>query len=190
MMGYYDEAANTKAYMQMIENEQNFYLVNQTLNCFEKQMKVLELGSGAGHDLKKLDENFEVVGSDNAEPFIRYLKDTFYDLRILRLNAITMDTHKQFDAIYSNKVLHHLPKEDLKQSLQNQSNVLTSRGLMLHGFWQNIDALDTPKDLIFNTYNEKSIKAYIPDNLKVLKFEVYQEYEEADSFYILLQKKD
>ncbi len=189
-MGYYDEADNAKTYMQMIENEQNFYLVNQTIKYFSKNMKVLELGSGAGHDLKKLDENFEVVGSDNAEPFIRHLKDTFYDLRILRLNAISMDTHKKFDAIYSNKVLHHLQKDDLKQSLQNQSNVLTSKGLMLHGFWQNIDALDTPKDLIFNTYNEASIKEYIPDSLELLKFEIYQEYEEADSFYILLQKKD
>ncbi len=189
-MNFFDNADNAKFYMDMIKDDLNKTLVNHAIKYFDKTMKVLELGSAAGHDLKILDEYVEVVGSDNAEPFIRHLKDTFYDLRILRLDAVTMDTHKKFDGIYSNKVLHHLEKADLKTSLENQAKVLNSKGVMVHGFWQNIDALDTPDGLLFNTYNQQSIQEYIPDTLEIVHFEPYKEYEYEDSFFIVLRKKD
>ena len=188
-MNYYDKENNAHNYMEMIKDNINSTLVHQTIKYFQKDMKVLELGSGAGHDLKILDEYFEVVGSDNAEAFVKHLKDTFYALRILRLNAITMDTHKKFDAIYSNKVLHHLEKKDLKISFENQSKVLNKGGTMVHGFWQKINAPELPKDLLFNTYNESSIREHIPACLELVHFENYDELEKNDSFFIVLKKK-
>ena len=34
---------------------------------------------------------------------------------LLKLDAVTLTTNKMFDCIYSNKVLHHLTREDLKK---------------------------------------------------------------------------
>ncbi len=51
---------------------------------------------------------------------------------LLKLDAVTLPTNKMFDCIYSNKVLHHLTREDLKKSIQRQSEIVNPNGIVFH----------------------------------------------------------
>ncbi|HIA66871.1 TPA: class I SAM-dependent methyltransferase [Candidatus Poribacteria bacterium] len=54
---------------------------------------------------------------------------------LLKLDATTIETDRSFDCIYSNKVLHHLSKSDLRYSFTCQQQLLTDGGLLMHSFW-------------------------------------------------------
>ena len=50
---------------------------------------------------------------------------------VLSLDAVTLETDRRFDAIYSNKVLHHLTPDELARSLRAQRRLLREGGLAL-----------------------------------------------------------
>jgi len=45
---------------------------------------------------------------------------------------------KKFDAIYSNKVLHHLITNDSRTSIQKQKEILNPCGILFHFFGDGI----------------------------------------------------
>ncbi|NDJ85660.1 MAG: class I SAM-dependent methyltransferase [Chloroflexi bacterium] len=68
-----------------------------------------------------------------------------------------MDTDRQFDAIYLNKVLYHATREQRRQSLETQQRVLRSGGFALHSFWHgNYD--EEMYGLHFAYYNEEQLR--------------------------------
>jgi 2-polyprenyl-3-methyl-5-hydroxy-6-metoxy-1,4-benzoquinol methylase len=65
-----------------------------------------------------LAETCKVTGSDLSEVFLKlYWKDHPHADTLL-LDAVTINTDRTFDCIYSNKVLHHLSADDLQKSLE------------------------------------------------------------------------
>ena len=120
-MGYFDDEKNVEEYIGMAEGYDGRELVDVLRRHLPDGATVLELGMGPGKDLEILSEFFQVTGSDSSKVFIeRYRKmDPAADL--LLLDAVTMDTDRKFDGIYSNKVLQHLTQQELKRSLHRQS---------------------------------------------------------------------
>ena len=97
---------------------------------------VLELGMGPGVDLAILAESFEVTGSDNAEIFLGKCHATHPEASLIHLDINAIQIDATFDAIYSNKVLHHLSEDELRSSLIQQSKILKQGGILLHSFWR------------------------------------------------------
>jgi 2-polyprenyl-3-methyl-5-hydroxy-6-metoxy-1,4-benzoquinol methylase len=52
------------------------------------------------------------------------------------MDASKLETELAFDGIYSNKVLHHLNNEELKNSVKRQSEILNPKGIICHSFWK------------------------------------------------------
>jgi cyclopropane fatty-acyl-phospholipid synthase-like methyltransferase len=187
-LGYYDDEDNVEEYIKMAEG----YDGREFIPVIQKYLKdgstILELGMGPGKDLELLAEHFQVTGSDISQVFLdRYWKDhPGADLELM--DAVKMDIKRNFDGIYSNKVLHHLTKEQLEKSLTNQVQVLNRGGILLHTFWYG-DKEEEHLGLQFSYYTEKTFCELVGDEYDILKSVMYAEMETRDSIYFVLRKK-
>ena len=66
-----------------------------------------------------LNQSFNVTGSDNSNEFIQHLTSKYSTGEFIHLDAITLNTNRKFDGIYSNKVLHHLKDNEIKASIKS-----------------------------------------------------------------------
>ena len=131
-MGYYDTEEGVDEYVKMAEGYDGRALVEVLKKYLTRNATVLELGMGPGKDLDILSESFQVTGSDSSQVFLERYRERNAGADLVLLDAVTMDIDRQFDAIYSNKVLHHLTREELKASLRRQAKALTGQGILLH----------------------------------------------------------
>lgn len=185
-MSYFDDEKNFKEYISLSKNSQTNKIIDVLLKYLSKHKKVLELESKAGVHLEALDAYYEITGSDKDELFVRRLKDTYYDLRILRLEPINIDTHKDFDAIYSNKILQFYSKEDIKASFESQLNILKKGGISYHTFWKKGQA--NISDIAYTYFEKDELLENISKEFKVLEVFDYDDFKEEDSFAVVLKK--
>jgi len=153
---------------------------------------VLELGMGPGKDLERLSEKYVITGSDSSQAFLELYMENHPDADLLQLDAVTIETGRRFDVIYSNKVLMHLSKEELISSFQRQIEVVNPGGILFHTFWSG-KGEQYIEDLRFVYYTGDALLQLIARVLpkheyEVLAAESYAEEEENDSFYLVLRK--
>ena len=148
--------------------------------------KVLELGMGPGKDLDVLKETYTATGSDNSNVFLELYREQHPDADILLLDAVEMNTSRSFDCIYSNKVLHHLTKQELTQSIMRQCKMLKNGGLLFHSFWHG-DKEESYEGLRFVYYTELTLQETLGNSVDKVKVERYREMEDEDSFYVILK---
>jgi len=188
-MTYYDEPANVEHYVKISEGYDGQLLISVLNNHLPDGSSVLELGMGEGKDLKLLERQYQVTGSDASATFInRYLQQN-PTADILHLDANTLQTDRQFNALYSNKVLHHLSPEQLVASFQHQALRLFAKGLTLHSFWLGDGADEFAGETLYYYQPDTIIKLLSP-NFEVLEWKTYDESEPDDSFYVLSQKRE
>lgn len=123
-MGYFDSGDNVKEYLKIAEGYDGRELIEILKNYLPVSSGVLELGMGPGKDLDILSYTFEVTGSDNSKVFLDLYRKKNRATDLVLLDAVEMDIDRKFDCIYSNKVLHHLKKKELKVSFKKQYDVL------------------------------------------------------------------
>ncbi|MGB7339428.1 MAG: methyltransferase domain-containing protein [Phototrophicaceae bacterium] len=186
-MSYYDDEKNVEQYIKMAEGYDGQLLINILEKYLVKGSSVLELGMGAGKDLQLLSKAFEVTGSDASRVFLEHFKASNPDADVLQLDAVTLDTDRQFDAIYSNKVLYHLTQEQLAISLKQQIKVLNPQGIALHSFWYG-EGNEEMHGLYFAYYTEQTLRTIFEKDCEVVEIQRYTEMEDNDSLYIVIKK--
>ena len=187
-MGFFDTEKGVEEYIKISEGYDGTELIKILQEYLPAKSTVLELGMGPGKDLDILSKNFTVTGSDNSQAFLDRYKKKNPESDLLKLDAVTLDTDRTFDCIYSNKVLHHLHKEDLKKSIQRQTEIVKPNGIIFHSFWKgNKD--ENYEGLLFTRYQIDELKEIIGDSFDILTMNVYTEMEQQDSIYIVLKKK-
>ena len=187
-MEYFDDVKNVEDYVKMAEGYDGRELIDVLRNYLPQGSSVLELGMGPGTDLEILSEFYQVTGSDRSQTFLDRYQQRNEAADLLWLDAVEMKTERRFDAIYSNKVLHHLTREEMHHSLQTQANVLNDQGIMLHSLWVG-DIEEEQHGLRFVYYTEASFRALLGEIFTVLEVALYDEMEEKDSIYFVLQKR-
>ena len=150
---------------------------------------VLELGMGPGKDAELLSEYFRVTGSDHSKIFLDRFRARHPDADLLWLDAVLLETDRNFDCIYSNKVLQHLSRSQLEESFRNQAKTLNRGGLSFHTFWYG-DSEEEHSGLRFVTYTPENLRTMIGNGFEEVTVGMYTEMEEDDSFYILLRKNE
>jgi len=188
-MGFFDNNDNVQEYIKMAEGYDGSDLIRVLRKYLPEGSTLLELGMGPGKDLDILKESFVVTGSDNSSVFVDLYQKKNPAVDVMVLDAITIDTEKKFDCIYSNKVLVHLERNELIQSLQRQKEVLKKNGLLFHSFWYG-DKREEHHGLLFNYYTENGLKEIIGIEFDIIEMEKYSEIEEGDSKYVILRKKN
>jgi len=187
-MSYFDTIENVKEYIEIADGFDGSDLIEILKNHLAEGSTVLELGMGPGKDLDILKKTFVVTGSDKSKVFIELYKENNPDADLLILDAITIDTERKFNCIYSNKVLMHLEKDDLINSLQRQKQILVDNGLLFHSFWYG-NKREEHHGLLFNYYTESDLKEIINNEFEIIEMKIYTEMDENDSIYVLLKNK-
>ena len=190
-MGFYDVAKNCDAYTEMAKGFDGRELV-VFLREHLATGRVLELGMGPGVDQDLLRETFDVVGSDSSKVFVDRYREKHPDADVRILDVLNLEhdlVGEQFDAIYTNKVLHHIYPDELTRSLTQQAAVLKTGGLMLHTFWVGEPRSEEGHGMLFTYYDEPSLRAAIPDTLEVVDLSFCQDMERDDSYRLLLRKR-
>lgn len=185
-MSYYNDEKNVEQYINMAEGYDGAFLIDVLKQHLATGSTVLELGMGPGKDLRILNRQFTVTGSDYSDIFIKRFLAHHPDADVMQLDAITMNTNRRFDAIYSNKVLYHLTPEQLAQSLQHQQRVLMPDGLALHSFWYG-EGSEQMHGLHFAYYTEAQLRTIAEPFYDVIQIARYTEMETDDSLYMLLR---
>ena len=187
-MNYYDDKKNVDQYNKMAEGYDGRELIDLLRQHLSPGSTILELGMGPGKDLAILGEIYQVTGSDRSTIFVEQYQETYPNADLLLLDAHTLDTDRQWDGIYSNKVLHHLTHEQLKESLARQGDLLNKGGVLCHSFWQGDDSYEM-HGLHFEYYTPETLKPLIPDNFDIIVLQSAQEMGPDDTLYLILKKK-
>lgn len=186
-MDYYDDIKNVKSYIEMAKECDASYLIEKLSLYAAEGTSVLEIGMGPGNDLKLLKEKFVATGSDKYHKFVDEYKNSNKDDDVLVLDAVTLATDRKFDVMYSNKVLMHLTREELKNSIDRQSEILNDGGVILHTFWKG-KGEETFSGMLNVYYIEEELQILISEKFEVLLLESYAEFEENDSIVVLAKK--
>jgi cyclopropane fatty-acyl-phospholipid synthase-like methyltransferase len=149
---------------------------------------LLELGTGPGTDYRLLSEKYKVTGSDFSAAFISHLKRAFPTGDFIPLNAATLDLNQRFDAVYSNKVLHHLTDAELMASVKKQAEILNDNGVVCHSFWKGSGAEEF-KGMFVNYHEIKEIKRLFSIYFEIVNLREYKEFEVGDSVLLIGRKK-
>ena len=186
-MGFFDTEKGVDEYIKMAEGYDGTELIKILQEFVPEKSTVLELGMGPGKDLDILSKTFTVTGSDNSQIFLDRYKKQNPNADLLKLDSVTIPSERTFDCIYSNKVLHHVTREDLKKSFQRQKEILNSNGIAFHSFWRG-DKDENYDGLLFTKYQIDGLKEIIGDNFNILSMNIYTEMEKNDSIYVVLRK--
>ena len=189
-MGLFDTEKGVEEYIQMVEGSDGSELIKILQKYLPNKSSVLELGMGPGKDLDILNKSYTVTGSDSSKIFLdKYKKKEKGTVDLMHLDAVNIQTTKKFDCIFSNKVLHHLTKEDLKKSFQRQKKILNPNGIAFHSFWKG-NKIEKIKDLLFTYYEIDDLTKIINSDFDILELKTYAEFEHDDSIYAVLRNKN
>lgn len=186
-MGFYDTEKGVKEYIKLAEGFDGAELIEWLSNYLPENSTVLELGMGPGKDLDILLQTYKATGSDFAKPFIDLYLKQHPVADVFQLDAVTMDTPRRFDAIYSNKVLQHLSIDDCRQSLAAQHGILNGGGIVLHALWYGTE-YEEFGDLGFQQYTEESFAGLLDGRFEILESKIFTEMEQDDSIAFVLRK--
>ena len=186
-MWFFDTEKGVNEYIKMADGYDGSELIRILQEYLPEKSSVLELGMGPGKDLEILSKTFTATGSDNSQIFLDRYKKQNPDSDLLRLDAVSLETDRVFDCIFSNKVLHHLTREDLKKSFQRQAEVVKPNGIVFHSFWKG-DKDESYDGLLFTRYQIEGLKEIIGDVFDILAIGIYTEMEKEDSIYVILSK--
>ena len=187
-MGFYDDPENVKTYIQMCEGYDGSNIHHALANNLPVNSSLLELGSGAGLDIEVLQESYAVTGSDLSDEFLRICKEKHPKIPFLKLDALKLNVDDKFDCIYSNKVLHHLTETELKESLKQQTAILTRSGMIAHSFWLG-EGNEEMSGLLFTYYTEDRLTDIISESFEILSTLKYEELEESDSLFVIARPR-
>ncbi|WP_075589745.1 class I SAM-dependent methyltransferase [Labilibacter marinus] len=186
---FYKEQETVDQYIKMAQEHDGANIIEKLKPYLNKEDQILELGSGPGSDFKILSQDYSVIGSDYSDEFIKRLKALYPNEKFLNLDAITLSTDLNFNAIYSNKVLHHLEDEELQACIVRQAVVLRPNGIICHTFWKGNGTEDF-NGMFVNNHKEEELKDLFYDLFEVLELQSYKEFEEGDSILVIAKKKN
>lgn len=185
---FYQTKESVEQYVELSKDVSGKELIDRMNNYLESNSDVLEIGSGPGTDWKLLSEHHSAVGSDNSEEFLEHLKNSNPDGEFILLDAADLETDRNFDGIYSNKVLHHLSNDELSKSIKRQKDILRSSGIICHSFWKG-EGDEIFKGLFVNYHIATDLKAFFEPDFEVLVMDEYAEFEANDSILLIARKK-
>jgi trans-aconitate methyltransferase len=91
------------------------HLATETLELLSPKAgeRILDLGCGTGHLTQKIASyGTEVLGVDSAETMILQAKQNYPSLRFAVIDATNLEFTEEFDAVFSNAVLHWIKQPE------------------------------------------------------------------------------
>ncbi len=190
-VSFYMNEDNVETYKEALKGYDGSWLIKKLTEQLDRGKDILELGMGTGLDYESMTESYNVLGTDNSPVFIKQYKSKNPASNVMILDARDISLNRKFDCIYSNKVLHHLTKEDFIKSLSEQYDALNGDGIVFMTLWHGKYNVELLFDDTFRiTYYEvKDIENIVLGKFNIIKIELYTEIDENDSMLVVLKKK-
>lgn len=185
---YYKDKKTVEEYIKMAENVDGSFIISKLDSIINSNSSILEIGSGPGSDWEILNKNHYVLGSDYSEEFIKILEHKFPKGAFTLIDAISIETEKKFDCIYSNKVLQHLTNSEITESIENQIRALNKEGVICHTFW-NGTGDEIFKDMYVNYQTLDSLNKLFSPMFEIIELQTYKEFDDDDSIYLIAKRK-
>ena len=185
---YYTTQESVDEYIRLAKDVNSAELIEKLKSVLKPESSLLELGSGPGTDWELLSEHFKTTGSDFSMEFLNRLKNKFPQGKFLQLDAVSLETSERFDAIYSNKVLHHLRHDELVQSIKRQSELLADSGIICHSFWKG-EGSEIFKGLYVQYHDKASLESLFTPYFELILLEEYEEFDQDDSLVLIAKRK-
>jgi SAM-dependent methyltransferase len=183
-MGFYDDPDSVDEYEKMCEGYDGSPIFNVLARYLDPGESILEVGCGPGNDIASLKINYAVIGSDNSDEFLKRCRQRHPDVEFLHIDATDLDIDRQFDCVYSNKVLHHFSLDELVLSFKRQSKVIREGGLFAHSFWIGNEEFE--KDgMYFRFHDRMELIQLIADYFEIIDTLEYKEFEDGDSLFVV-----
>jgi len=183
-MEFYNDPVKVDEYEKMCEE----YDGSELYKVLEKHLAdnsiLLELGSGPGYDINYFQNKYLVTGSDLSDEFLLRCKNKYPDVPFIKLDAVSIKTDNIFDCVYSNKVLHHLTLEKLRDSFKQQQKIIVGNGIFAHTFWLG-DKEFTMEGMLFIFHNREDLTNLVSEYFTILETYDYKEFEDGDSIFIV-----
>lgn len=186
-MGYYNTKKGIREYTKRSQKWGGIKLIKILKKHLPKNSSLLEIGMGPGRDFDILKKIYRATGSDRSKMFLNNYKKQNKKANLLKLDAVTLRTSKRFDGIYTNKVLQHITKRELKKSIKRQKEILNPGGIVFHTFWKG-NKIEYKRGLRFVYYEKRQLKKIIGKNFDILEIKIFTEMEKNDSIYVILKK--
>jgi cyclopropane fatty-acyl-phospholipid synthase-like methyltransferase len=187
-MDFFDDPEHVAEYIRMADGYDGRELIAELRKWLPDGSTVLELGMGPGVDLDLLGRHYRAAGTDRSKVFVDLYREKHADADVFVLDAVELNTERTFDCIYSNKVLHHLTREELRRSLVNQAERVPPGGVLMHSFWHGTGE-EIIEGLRFTYYTEDDLPGLLCPGLSIVQTQRYTEMEDGDSFYVILRKE-
>lgn len=186
-MNYYDDLENVLSYIAMSADFNGHRLVEKLRAHLPQGASLLELGMGAGKDFELLSEYYQAIGSDLSAVFVNLYQEKHPLAKIVSLDAHTLEFRGVVDGLYSNKVLHHLSRSQLKASIVRQHAILKVGGIAMHSFWSG-SGEETHNGLLYAYYNEAELRFLFQSHFEIIEMARYNEMQAGDSIYVILRR--
>ena len=187
-MGFFDSEEGVREYLEMAKGHDGRELIQKLEDSLPPGSSVLELGMGPGHDLELLSKNYRVTGSDSSVLFLDRYREINPEADLMVLDAVTLDTDRRFDCLFSNKVLQHLQRDDLERSVPRQADILEAGGLAAHALWYG-NKIENHGGLHFQFYRESDVEEIFGPWFDIVLTERFEELAAGDSLFVVLRKK-
>lgn len=184
---YYHTKESVEEYTRLAEGFNGAELIDEMKKWLPERTSLLEIGSGPGSDWEILKKTYDVVGSDLSNEFLSKLQEKNPNEIFISLDAANIATDLRFDAIYSNKVLHHLNDSELKNSIVKQSKILNKNGIVCHSFWEGEESEEF-KGMFVNYHTKAALTSLFSKYFEILHLEKYAEFEKDDSVLLIAKK--
>ncbi len=185
---YYENPANVESYSKFTPSHDGGELVDVLRRWLPEGATLLELGMGPGKDFELLAQHYRATGSDFSSAFVERYREKDPSADLLLLDALTIETDRHFDGIYSNKVLVHMSSDDLRASFARQHACLNDGGVMMHSFWYG----DTEAEfgaLTLRRRNEHDLAELVEPHFEILELERHAKMKEGDSIYVVGRRR-
>lgn len=188
MAFFYRRRSSAEEYLRRTQSSPGRVHIDRLKSVLPARASVLEIGMGSGADFDELDSYFNATGSDYSKPFLDIYQKRNPHAALLKLDARTLTTPLRFDGIYSNKVLHHLKRSELAQSLKRQAHILHTNGCILHTFWQGQGA-ERHRGLRYTYWSKEGLFRELSRYFQNIEIQAYAEVSTDDSLSVLARRR-
>jgi SAM-dependent methyltransferase len=155
--------------------------LNRLYDAFEKYLPenahIFEVGCGSGRDAKAfIERGYRVTASDGSATMVK-LAQEYLGQEVLYLPFDKIDFDGEFDAIWANACLLHVPRDEMPAVFQRLSKALKTGGVWYASFKEGQGEKISDDGRTFTFYNEDTMREFVAqfDTLEILEMTVSED---------------
>ena len=139
---------------------------------FQKESKILDLGSGPGnHALFFKEKGYNVLCLDNSDSMLKKCREK--GLETIKMDFEELDLpKKEFDVVWAYTSLLHIPKNNLSKVLSEIYQVMKDDGFFLlslkEGRGEDFKEFSEGGRRLFSLYEDEEVRGFLKDKFVVI----------------------